>query len=202
MKRFAFGITTAALLATGSANAVVYINEIHYDNDGADTGEFIEIVTTAGEDASKITVSLYNGADSELYGSNDTFVLGTDFVDHGILGDGNRYYSISLPSNGLQNGAPDGLSVDFDGTVLEFLSYEGTIASAGDGPALGLASTDIGVFQPGNTPVGSSLQRIAFGSTWELTEGTNTQGAVNIPEPGSLALLGLGGLLIARRRRG
>ena len=41
------------------------------------------------------------------------------------------------------------------------------------------------------------------GSTGSLFEGTVTNGVVNVvPEPPSLALLGLGGLLIARRRRG
>ncbi|MBX2852170.1 MAG: PEP-CTERM sorting domain-containing protein [Phycisphaeraceae bacterium] len=41
-----------------------------------------------------------------------------------------------------------------------------------------------------------------FSGSVDAGEALNTPGTLNIPEPGSLALLGLGGLLIARRRRG
>ncbi|MEO0514229.1 MAG: PEP-CTERM sorting domain-containing protein [Planctomycetota bacterium] len=201
MKKTLFGLCAATAVAFGgSADAAIFINEIHYDNAGGDVGEFVEIVTTASEDASLIVLSLYNGSDSELYGSNDTFTVSSDFTDHGVLADGFNYYSILI--SGIQNGSPDGLAVSFDGTVQEFFSYEGTIAAAGDGPAVGLASTDIGVSETSSTPIGSSLQRIDFGSTWALTEETNTRGAINvIPEPASLALVGLGGLVMLGRGR-
>mgnify|MGYP002639946258 CR=1 FL=1 len=195
-------VTLGALsFVAANASAAIFINEIHYDNTGADTGEFIEVVTTGGETAADVTVSLYNGSDGELYGSNDTFNLAADFTDHGVLGDGNHYYSL-LPSS-MQNGGPDGISIDLLGVVAEFISYEGVIGSAGDGPAIGLASTDIGIAETSGTAVGSSLQRTAFGSTWEFTDGTNTQGAINaaVPEPSSTALLGLAGLATLLRRK-
>lgn len=191
----------AMLMGTATAFGGVLINEIHYDNTSGDVGEFVEIVTTAGEDPNDITLSLYNGSDDELYGTNDTFNLASDFVDHGILGDGNRYYSRTFPVNGLQNGSPDGLAVDLNGVVQEFLSYEGGMGPAGDGPAIGLSSTDIGVSEPSDAPLGSSLQRIGLGSTWLYTAGSNTQGAINIPEPATLMLLvaGLAGMVTRRR---
>ena len=191
----------AMLFATSVVNASILINELHYDNASTDAGEFIEVITTAGEDPNDITVSLYNGADSELYGfSPDTFNLAADFVNHGILTDGNRYFSRSFPVNGLQNGAPDGIAVDLNGTVQEFLSYEGVIAAAGDGPAVGFGpSTDIGVEETSSTPLGSSLQR--FGSLWVVTDGFNTQGAVNIPEPATCLLMMIGVAAMISRRR-
>ena len=73
--------------------------------------------------------------------------------------------SFGLPVNGLQNGAPDGLALVFDDgsteTVIDFLSYEGTITASG-GPADGLTSTDIGVSEPGE--IGESLQLV--NGTW------------------------------------
>src|SRR5699024_147318 len=59
---------------------------------------------------------------------------------------------------------PDGIVlVDGDGTVVEFLSYDGTFTGVG-GPADGVQSTDIGITQPSNTPIGQSLQLI--GGQW------------------------------------
>jgi endonuclease G len=49
-------------------------------------------------------------------------------------------------------------------TVVEFLSYEGTLTAVG-GPADGRTATDIGVAETTSTPVGQSLQRAADG-TW------------------------------------
>jgi hypothetical protein len=55
--------------------------------------------------------------------------------------------------------------VDAAGAVIEFLSYEGT-HTATDGPAAGMTSTDLGVFEPSTTPVGRSLQRRPDGLSW------------------------------------
>lgn len=40
----------------------VFVNEFHYDNDGADTGEAVEVAVPVGVDLSTLTVYLYNGA--------------------------------------------------------------------------------------------------------------------------------------------
>ena len=52
--------------------------------------------------------------------------------------------------------------VDPGGTVLEFLSHEGTITAA-DGAALGMLSVNIGVSESGSTPVDQSLQLTGTG---------------------------------------
>ena len=125
--------------------------------------------------------------------------MGSSFTSHGALTDGNRYYSLALATNGLQNGASDGIAVDLSGTVAEFWSYEGTFTAA-DGPAVGLTSVDVGAEEDPNTPTGSSLQRIDFGDSWVLIEGSSTRGAINNPEP-TFAVLLLAGLSLVLRRR-
>ena len=66
----------ACLLACAvlPANAEVFINELHYDNAGADSGEAVEIVATAGESLSGYRVWLYNGssapANAQTYEDN------------------------------------------------------------------------------------------------------------------------------------
>jgi hypothetical protein len=87
---------------------------------------------------------------------------------------------LDYPSNGIQNGSPDGIAlVDPGAAVVEFLSYEGTFTGVG-GPANALLSVDIGVAQNGTEPLGSSLQRSGAG-VWTATTplGTNTFGACN-----------------------
>ena len=93
------------------------------------------------------------------------------------------------PSSGIQNGAPDGLAlVNASGTLVEFLSYEGAFAAT-NGPANGITSTNIGVYQEGSEPIGLSLSRNAAGA-WS-SPSNNTFGACNdegdTPPPGEIA---------------
>ncbi|NKC32885.1 M10 family metallopeptidase C-terminal domain-containing protein [Falsiroseomonas selenitidurans] len=164
-------------MATG-----IFINEIHYDNDGTDTGEAIEVVGPAGTDLTGYTLVRYNG--------NNGAVYTTPAVEGGLSGvladqgGGFGTQVVTYPANGLQNGAPDGIAlVDPDGNVLQFLSYEGSF-TATDGPAAGMTSTDIGVLQGGSDPVGSALQLTGNGTvdtdfTWAATAGSNSFGAIN-----------------------
>ena len=156
---------------------VIFINEIHYDNAGGDVGEFFEIAGTAGFDLSTCQVVLYNGSNGDSY---NTIVL-TGSIDNEGAGFG--AVSFPLPSNGLQNGAPDGLALVCDGEVIEFLSYEGTM-TANNGPAAGMMSTDIGVEEEGTTPIGQSLQKTGEAGcagadfTW-VAPMTETPGTIN-----------------------
>jgi VCBS repeat-containing protein len=138
--------------------ANVFINEINYDPDGPDTGEFIELAGLAGTDLTGWTVVLYNGNGGAPYATQTL---------SGTLGDtanGFGFHSVTYPANGIQNGAPDGIAlVDPFGRVAQFLSYEGVMKAVG-GPANGMTSTDIGVFQ-GSAPLGTSLQLVGTGSS-------------------------------------
>jgi hypothetical protein len=71
--------------------------------------------------------------------------------------------TLSFARADIQNGSPDVLAlVDAANNVVEFLSYEGSF-EAMDGPASGQTSTDIGVGEASDTPVGQSLQRTGRG---------------------------------------
>ena len=178
----AFVILAVVLLAgvlPAAANPAVFINEIHYDNAGTDSGEAIEIAGPAGTDLTGWSVVLYNGSNGAVYD--------TDLLDGMTIPDlcsGYGVVVISYPSNGIQNGAPDGLAlVDSTSTVVQFLSYEGTFAAVG-GPADGLTSTDIGVTEgTGMVLLGHSLQLAGTGTTYDdftwSAEVPNTFGAVN-----------------------
>lgn len=151
------------------------INEIHYDNAGADQGEFVEIRVNAGDDISQVVVELYNGSNGTIYAT-------TQLSDLAMTTDGEfDYYLWNRPANGIQNGSPDGLALSNGGEVIEFLSYEGTF-TATNGNAAGLTSIDIGVSENGGTELGHSLQRDPDG-TWRAEAEANTAGAANVPAP-------------------
>ncbi len=142
------------------------INEFHYDTDGSDTGEFIEIRVDADEDVSALTVDLYNGNGGSIYNSYD-------LADATLTSDGTYdYYVIDTP--GIQNG-PDGIALSNDGTLVEFLSYEGEVTGT-EGPANGVTSTDIGVSE-NSADAGTSLQ-LQDDGTWAASA-TETRGAAN-----------------------
>lgn len=158
--------------------ADVFINEIHYDNVGADVGESVEVVATAGEDLTQYRIVLYNGGNNLQY-DDDTLPAG----QLATCGAQVRFGRISYPQDGLQNGANDGVALVGPGnSVIQFLSYEGVLTPT-DGPAAGMTSTDIGVAEPSTTPVGQSLQLTGSGTsythfTW-LAPATSTFGACN-----------------------
>jgi predicted extracellular nuclease len=166
----------AAAISGLQAAPTVFINEIHYDNTGTDAGEFIEIAGPAGTDLSGYSIVLYNGANGTTY---DTDVLSGTIPDQN---NGFGTVSLAYPVNGIQNGAPDGIALVQGATVIQFLSYEGAFAAT-NGPANGMVSTDIGVNEAGNEPLGLSLQLVGSGTTYSdftwSAPAAHTAGAVN-----------------------
>jgi len=143
----------------------IFINEFHYDNDGTDTGEAIEILGPAGTDLTGWSIVRYNGNGGAVY----TTPAANETLSGTIPDQGNGFGTvvITYPTNGIQNGAPDGIAlVDGNNNVIQFLSYEG-VFTAVDGPAAGLTSTDIGVAETRDTPIGFSLQLVGTGTTYE-----------------------------------
>ncbi len=141
----------------------VFVNEIHYDNQGnPDVGERIEVAAAAGTDLSGWTIVLYNGSNGASYAPliNLSGIVPDQDDGYGTL-------SFAVAGNGIQNGSPDGFAlVDPFGRVVQFLSYEGTL-TATNGPAAGMTSTDIGVSESGGDQPGLSLQLTGTGASYE-----------------------------------
>lgn len=155
--------------------AQVWINEIHYDNKGGDRNEFVEVAGTAGTNLSGWSLLAYNGSNGEVYMTRS--ISGT------LANSQNGFGMISLTTDGLQNGSPDGVAlVDNNGVVVQFLSYEGSF-TATNGAAAGMMSTDIGVAENSSTQSGHSLQLGGTGTSydefyWQPAQ-NDTPGAVN-----------------------
>ena len=160
--------------AAGLSAQTVFINEIHYDDAGADSGEGVEVAGPAGTDLTGWSLILYNGSNGTEY---DSFSFPGSIPD---LGGG--FGTVFISTVGIQNGGPDGIAL-YDGTtVIQFLSYEGSFTAVG-GVADGLTSTDIGVSETTSTLDGTSLQLTGTGTvytdfTWAASS-ASTYGAFN-----------------------
>ena len=157
----------------------IWINEIHYSNIGTDVNEFIEIAGVTGINLTGYNLVLYNGATQMEYNTSPlSGIINNDTTT------GFGFSSVSYPSNGIQNGNPDGVAlVDPSGVVIQFLSYGGTFVAIG-GPADGLMSIDIGVEETDTTAIGLSLQLTGTGSefsdfTWAAPN-SESQNLINI----------------------
>lgn len=182
LKQALLSLTLILFLGISGYSQNAWINEFHYDNTGADVGEFIEVVVEnpGSYTLSLFEVYLYNGNGGILYGTTyslDAFAVGTTSGNF-------TFYYYDYPSNGLQNGSPDGFALAYNGTVIsgQFLSYEG-IFSATEGPASGTSSNDVGVIEDGTDPTGLSLQLSGNGTsygnfTWQ-SPATETKGNLN-----------------------
>jgi len=158
------------------------INEIDYDQVGADTAGFIEIANTGSAAASLdgIAVVLVNGGDGAEYDRKaltGTLAAGAKLV-------------VELDA---QNGAPDGVALveTANARLLDALSYEGAITSATIGTATYnlVEGTVLPVDVADSNTVDGSLARIPDGrdtddaaSNWAFTT-TATPGAANVKTP-------------------
>ena len=162
---------TEALPPPAEGNA--FISEIHYDNDGADLNEGVEIEGPAGLSLAGWSLVLYNGNGGAPYGSP----IALSGVIQGTCGD-RGVLRFDVP--GIQNGHPDGIALLNGTTVVEFISYGGAFTAVG-GPANGRLAEDVGVRESNTTPAGRSLQR-ALNGEW-FGPRTATFGACNPATP-------------------
>jgi hypothetical protein len=131
------------------------------------------VAVTTGTNLSGWTIYYYNGSNGQSYATSS---LSGVAPPSGVS-------LVSVEQAGIQNGGSDGLAlVDNSNNVVQFISYEGTV-TATNGPASGMASTNVGVQESSSTPIGYSLQLAGRGCSygdfsWQ-NPASNTKGSVN-----------------------
>ena len=202
----AVALALCALPATAQTTA--WINEFHYDNSGADVGEFIEVVLPILADPAAYQLQLYNGGNGARYDSatlDGADCVAGDTVDaDGDTVDDFRLY-LCTPGS-LQNGTPDGIAlvgvdpINAAYPLLHFLSYGGPFTGS-NSDLEGQTSLDVGVAESPSTPVGSSLALTGAGQAYEAftwtVDSDDTPGQVNngqtfAPPPSTTAAYALG----------
>jgi uncharacterized protein len=160
----------------GALDFAPFLNELHYDNDSADVGEFVEIAAPACFDFSGWSIAYYNGSDGTPYQTTSL----TGLASNAGFGVG---FVTDYPAS-IQNG-PDGLAlVNASSEVVEFISYEGSFAGTA-GVANEETSADIGVSESGSEASGLSIQRQGSGcdaadfAVW-TADLADTPGAINV----------------------
>jgi hypothetical protein len=217
LKRSAMALSVLPVSSALQA-APVYINEFHYDNQGSDKSEFVEIAGESGMNLQGWSLEFYNGGNNRRYMTWDlSGIFGDQQAGFGVLG--------FTGSGGIQNGGRDGIAlIDNLGALVQFISYEG-ILTAENGSAIGHTSTDVGVFESPSTPLGTSIQLSGAADSsedfaWALGDASfgefnanqfylepsivpnnPSNSLVSVSEPASLSLLGLGILMLGGVRK-
>jgi lamin tail-like protein/collagen triple helix repeat protein len=162
--------------------STLVINEIDYDQVGADSGGFVEIANTGNSAATLdgIALVLVNGGD------------GTEYARVPLTGTlaAGGYLKVDIEA---QNGAPDGVALvdTASKALLDALSYEGEITAATiDGQSYNLVEgTALAATVVDSNTVDGSLSRLPdkadtnnAASDWAFTA-TKTPGAANVASP-------------------
>ena len=199
------GLIATLSLSHAALAAPVFINEFHYDNDGTDSGESLEVAAIAGTNLENWQLLFYNGSNGEVYKSLEL---------NGVISDlDNGYGVLGFATSGIQNGPADAFAlVNEQGEVFDFISYEGSL-TATDGPANGLTSIDVGLVELPDSPIGLSLQRQGSGNDSDdfyWASATESLGGVNngqdfqvssVPLPASLWLFSTACIGLLGRQR-
>jgi endonuclease I len=136
-------------------HAEIWINELHYDNTGADVGEFVELAGPATMRLNGWMLLAVDGATGQPYAR---LRLGGAFPNQQ-----NGYGTLSFAFAGLQDG-PDAIAlVSADGAVVHFIAYEGACTGVG-GAIAGAPAVQLPISEPASTPVGQSLQLTGTGN--------------------------------------
>lgn len=163
-------VVDLSILPLPMAEGALVINELDYDQEGADSAEFIEIFngTRANVPLEALELVFINGANggavdyrSELLADMPTMlrpgqylVVGSAAALAGTAAGALQRTIAAEPA--LQNGAPDGLLLQdtVAGIVVDAIAYEGQIAGIGEGSA-GPTDTGVGVLGLSRCPNGA-----------------------------------------------
>jgi len=215
--KLSIAIAALAGIAT-AANAGVTFNEVLGSTSGSDA-EFIELYNTTGAsvDLAGWTIELWDSdADTAGFGQQDG---GSTFSITGSIAAGGHYtlgnaLSIStygytadqiIGANSIENGSYTMVLRDATSAIVETFLVLDNIADVAN--IAGAPITPDFTFGPDGTFLPAGFYRIGDGSAniglleFGQPSPSATPGAANLPTPGALALLGLGGLVTGRRRR-
>ena len=114
------------VVVMSTVSAQLFINEIDYDQPGADSGEFFEIAGPANA-YSNVSVQLINGNNNSVY---ETIQIGDLTLSN--QSDGYGFHVEYF--EGIQNGAPDGIELLINGIIVDAVSYEGDMIDSDGNP--------------------------------------------------------------------
>jgi hypothetical protein len=221
----------SATLAAGSAEAAPVLLA-GFNNAGVDTGRTGSTTISANEAFTGINAEFFGEARGTNFGSGDGFYGGTSFVapsfdagDYSFRANVANTFTITNNTGGvitLDQVSFDVHECDNANDDIELVYVSGDLAGVTNGTVINtvdginvtetrnggdyadfdwsLAALADQTLADGESAV-FSLKSVTLSSSLTSLDNIGFIGSV-VPEPGSLALLGLGGLLIARRRRG
>lgn len=179
---------------TLTSHASVVINEIDYDQPGTDTAEFIELFNSGSSAVSldNFTIELINGNNSSSYRtinlSSFSIKANGYFV---VCGDANLVancdYSFTTTNSWMQNGAPDGVGLYQNTTLLDSLSYEGVLFPLTEGDQLLVIDNAIDVFSIARIENGVDTNNNAD----DFQLGCITPGTINIAGTGDCSAVNI-----------
>ncbi|MCC6555117.1 MAG: M4 family metallopeptidase [Polyangiaceae bacterium] len=124
----------------GGGSGHLVINEVEYDEVGTDSAEFVEIYNGTGAAVSLANYSLQfvNGGNNAVYrnvslssagtlAAGQYLVVGSSTVTPAA---GALKINFSSANDNIQNGAPDGVALVNGSTLVDAVSYEGSITAA------------------------------------------------------------------------
>ena len=201
-----------------AANAGVTINEVLASTPSTDT-EFIELYNTTGAaiDLTGWSIELWDSdADSSGFGGADggaPYALSGSIAAGGYFTLGNAQSQaflsytadITIGANSIENSSFTMILRDASNAVVESIFVSDNVADVAN--IAGTPITPDFVVGPDGTFLPAGFYRVGDGSSniafleFDQTPASATAGYANLPAPGALALLGLGGLATARHRR-
>ena len=139
-----------------------WVNEFHYDDEGIDANEFIEVgfETESG-------VSNLNEYQCWIYDQYGGAAVSIPLAEFTLGGSSNgfTFYTYMMPLDNYGGGISLSISIDTPTDSPIFISYEG-IVEATNGPYEGLLSEDVGVYESEYTPEGSSIALEGEGASY------------------------------------
>lgn len=218
MKRTLFGFTAAALLTTSSASGGLLISGMVDGTNNGGNPKAMEVV--ALENIADLSVYWIlrdtNGTTGGPFTQSDSFQLPSVSLSAGdfyyIYGNSDTETQLEAAGFGDTDSGTavrDGI-LNQNGDDIFALSTSNDVADAIDAfGLLGQGDTNFAQNSTAYRPDGSpqNATGVADAGNFDITAyGSDSSfnaifGTFQVPEPSSLALIGLGGLLIARRRR-